>query len=48
MTDEYKQIIKEAGHDHIKGGEQGLQTLNMKKIGIMNKKIATGARKHRI
>ena len=23
---EYKQIIKEAGHDHIKSGEQGLQT----------------------
>ena len=32
LTDEYKQIIKEAGHDHIKSGEQGLQTFEYEKV----------------
>lgn len=32
LIDEYKQIIKEAGHDHIKSGEQGLQTFEYEKV----------------
>ena len=32
LTDEYKQIIKEAGHDHIKSGEQGLQTFEYERV----------------
>lgn len=31
LTPEYQQIIKEAGHDHIKSGEKGLQTIEYKK-----------------
>ena len=32
LTDEYKQIIKEAGHDHIKSGESGLMTFEYEKV----------------
>lgn len=32
LTDEYKEIIKEAGHSHIKNGEKGLITFEYERV----------------